>query len=750
MLDCSWLMLQPQLSSQLAPKVHLLIVAEIISDVSPIAEVLTADGINFTYDVATPQVASQSSLHRKSYHAVLYYRTARERVASLLNLLAILEHFQPAIPLILITKALGEEVAVQLMKVGIEDYVLQEKLFCLPQILRRSLAKAATKQQEKVDSAYLDKQIQQQVIIKRIMEKMRDNQVLDEILQTTVNLLAESFPVNGCLLFRFVSPDKVRICYVSQAANQRENICEKIYLINPAYNSELISRKPLVFNIIDESTPEVLKAMSQDVPMRSLLLMPLQYQQLKIGGIILYCNDRNYEWKEDILEVVNGVAIQCVIAIYQREIAGKLAEENRREKLISKISKVVNSQLEPREILQQIGQQVGRSFEVDRVIIFLEKNGEFQFCQEWRKNQQIPSLLGKKISPSHCPELFDANSQFRLGKVFQASNRTACTELSFRSSLSTLEAEQQQNMAFVWIPILLRDRFIGGFILELDSREKQFSQEEIATIETIANQTAIAIDYAQNYYHLEEQIKQRNQAMEEANRSRSVFLSQMSHELRTPLTGILGFSRVLMDQLYGPLNDKQMQYMNALHSCGDHLLSLINDLLDLSKIEAKREELFLERVPVEEICLASMSVVQEKAREGNLELSLEIAPEIGICIADQRRLKQILVNLLSNAIKFTEAGSVILKVSQQEKMLLFSVVDTGIGINQADLKTLFQPYRQIKTHLHRKHKGTGLGLALSRELARLHGGDLTATSEPGKGSCFTLYLPKRNWENVRD
>ena len=198
---------------------------------------------------------------------------------------------------------------------------------------------------------------------------------------------------------------------------------------------------------------------------------------------------------------------------------------------------------------------------------------------------------------------------------------------------------------------------------------------------------------------------------------------------------------MLLERIYGELNSKQTQYISAIADSGEHLLSLINDLLDISKIEANREELYPETLSVEEICLSSMSLLEERASQAGLQLHLDLHPDVTVCDADQRRLKQILVNLLSNAIKFTESGSVTLKVEPQENWLNFSVIDTGIGISEANLKTLFQPFQQIQTPLHRKHKGSGLGLALSRKLARLHGGDLTATSEEGKGSCFTLSLP---------
>jgi signal transduction histidine kinase len=215
----------------------------------------------------------------------------------------------------------------------------------------------------------------------------------------------------------------------------------------------------------------------------------------------------------------------------------------------------------------------------------------------------------------------------------------------------------------------------------------------------------------------------------------------MTHELRTPLASILGFAKMLREELYGPLNAKQKQYVSGIIGSGEHLLALVNDFLDLSKIDANREELFLEKVVVEDICLASLAIVETKAEEAGLTLNLEIAPDISFCCVDQRRVKQILVNLLSNAVKFTKSGNINLQVKLEERMLVFSVIDTGIGITATDMEKLFQPFQQLNNSLNRKQKGTGLGLAVSRKLAQLHGGSLSVTSEPGQGSCFTLRLP---------
>lgn len=223
----------------------------------------------------------------------------------------------------------------------------------------------------------------------------------------------------------------------------------------------------------------------------------------------------------------------------------------------------------------------------------------------------------------------------------------------------------------------------------------------------------------------------------------SDYFSHLNHELRSPLANILQFAKMLKAQHFGPLNQKQAEYMSGIITSSNHLFELINDYLDIAKIDANSEELYIEKIAVEDICDAATVMIQGKAKEKDLQLILDIAPEVDFCHADSLRLKQILINLLSNAIKFTEQGSVTLKVVAIPHWLTFSVIDTGIGISEADATKLFQPFQQLNTPLHRKQKGTGLGLALSRKLAQLHGGDITLQSEEGKGSCFTLSLPRR-------
>ncbi|NJL84081.1 MAG: hybrid sensor histidine kinase/response regulator, partial [Chloroflexaceae bacterium] len=217
----------------------------------------------------------------------------------------------------------------------------------------------------------------------------------------------------------------------------------------------------------------------------------------------------------------------------------------------------------------------------------------------------------------------------------------------------------------------------------------------------------------------------------------------MSHELRTPLNAILGLSDLLCQGVHGDLNAKQHEYSECIHSSGEHLLALISDILDLSKVEAGREELELVPIVVADLCTYCLSIVQERADAGGLRLRQAIDPQLDLCIADERRLRQMILNLLSNAVKFTPAGEVTLSITKHPHSIHFTVTDTGIGIAPDQLPTLFRPFHQLDSRLNRRYEGTGLGLALTQRLAQLHGGEVTVESTLGQGSRFTIVLPDR-------
>lgn len=247
------------------------------------------------------------------------------------------------------------------------------------------------------------------------------------------------------------------------------------------------------------------------------------------------------------------------------------------------------------------------------------------------------------------------------------------------------------------------------------------------------------------------ELSQANTELSRVMRSKDDFLSAMSHELRTPLNAVLGLSESLAEGVYGDMNAKQVQSINTIAESGHHLLSLINDLLDLAKIGAGKMELELNNVNVEDVCQASLRFVMEQAQTKKINLTLAMDNKSVTLTADERRLKQILVNLLSNAVKFTpNGGSVTLetKCDLESESLMFSVRDTGIGIAAEDLCRLFSPFTQLDSKLSRQYAGTGLGLTLVLKLVELHGGSVAVESEIGKGSRFTVRIPCKGLENV--
>lgn len=230
-----------------------------------------------------------------------------------------------------------------------------------------------------------------------------------------------------------------------------------------------------------------------------------------------------------------------------------------------------------------------------------------------------------------------------------------------------------------------------------------------------------------------------------ANRHKSAFLANMSHELRTPLNAVIGFSEVLGERIFGELNDKQAEYVGDIHQSGHHLLSLINDILDLAKIEAGRLELQLDAFALPQTIENALVLMKERAARRQVELARELAPDLGEVTGDERKIKQVLINLLSNAVKFTPAGGrvTVCAARDGDDALRVEVRDTGVGIRPEDQAVIFEEFRQASGDYAQKQEGTGLGLALSRRLVEAHGGRIGVVSAFGQGSTFWFTLPIR-------
>jgi signal transduction histidine kinase len=295
----------------------------------------------------------------------------------------------------------------------------------------------------------------------------------------------------------------------------------------------------------------------------------------------------------------------------------------------------------------------------------------------------------------------------------------------------------------VGVPMLRDGRSIGGMVLAR-YEVRPFSERELDLVQTFADQAAIAIENVRLF----NEIQDKSRALEVASQHKSEFLANMSHELRTPLNAIIGFSEVLLQGLFGDVNEKQREYLADVLGSGQHLLSLINDILDLSKIEAGRMDLELSTFRFRDALDSGLTIVRERAARHAIQLNAAVSSDVGTVEADERKVKQILYNLLSNAVKFTpDGGRVDVSVRADNGDVRVEVRDTGIGVAAEDQEQIFEEFRQVGRE--RSREGTGLGLTLTKRFVELHGGRIWLESTPGKGSTFTFTLPLRRAAAVR-
>jgi signal transduction histidine kinase len=306
--------------------------------------------------------------------------------------------------------------------------------------------------------------------------------------------------------------------------------------------------------------------------------------------------------------------------------------------------------------------------------------------------------------------------------AYQSSVRDTLIRFGYRALLS--------------VPLLREDQIIGSLSFNRKA-PGEFPPEVVDVLRTFATQSALAIQNARLFREIADKSRQ----LEAASQHKSEFLANMSHELRTPLNAIIGFSEVLAEKMFGDVNAKQAEYLQDILESGRHLLSLINDILDLSKIEAGHMELEPAEFDLSGAIDNALTLVRERATRRGITLGRTIDERLGIVHGDERKVKQILLNLLSNALKFTpEGGRIDIGGRLDGEIAEVSVADTGVGIAPADQEAVFEEFKQVGA-AERKAEGTGLGLALSRKFVELHGGKIWVRSELGRGSTFTFTLP---------
>jgi len=476
--------------------------------------------------------------------------------------------------------------------------------------------------------------------------------------------------------------------------------------------------------------------------LRSLLAVPMLRDGEPIGTIAVG-RRQSGPFPQEQVELLQTFASQAVIAIENArlfsEVQARTAELTRSvDELtaLGEVSRALSSTLNLETVLQTIVTQANQL-------------AGTAGCTIWEYNGPRAEF---RLRASHYADEADAARLQALGRVTtiprgrgvttQVMERRQpvqivdiATEGMYESPIRRPLVETGHR-ALLGIPLLSEDEVIG--VLAVTRKTPgEFAPEIVRLLSTFATQSALAIQNARLFLEIEDKSRQ----LEVASQHKSEFLANMSHELRTPLNAIIGFSEVLAEGMFGEINDKQAEYLRDILDSGRHLLSLINDILDLSKIEAGRMELELEDFDLPGAIDNALTLVRERAGRRGIALGRAIEGRVGVIRADERKVKQVLLNLLSNAIKFTsQGGRVDVRAAVNGALVEVSVADTGVGIAPEDREAVFEEFRQVGTAA-KKVEGTGLGLALSRKFIELHGGRIWVKSEVGVGSTFTFTLP---------
>ena len=593
-----------------------------------------------------------------------------------------------------------------------------------------------------------EQQLQQQAdrdyLLGAIALRIRQSLDLEEILHRTVDEIRQFLQTDRVLVYRFDAQHGVLVAASVAPECALSKTCDAHQIWYRNDNARYEQGQTYVVNdIAQQNLPPDYLAFMQQIQVKAKLVVPLAQGDELWGVLAVHHCGAVRQWQAFEIDLVQKLAVQVAIAIQQAQLFSQLQHQAQREQLLNQLGQAANSSLDPDHILQEIVDRTGESFGVDRVLMFTI-NDLICVRNEWLTHSTIPSLINYTFPASDWTDLADPNSDFNQGRAFYVFDMAQVAATLGRQA----QVNDGQTLSVLCAPIFIREKLFGALSLHTTTCYRTFTGDEVQFLQRIADQTAIALYNAQSYEHLEQVVQQRTQELEQekliseaANRAKTEFLTTMSHELRTPLNAVLGLSQVLQREIFGSLSAKQLEYINHIHSSGEHLLMLINDILDLAKVEAGRETLMPTVVAAHDLCEYCLTMVREQATLQGLELISRLDDDAKLCTADERRLKQMLLNLLSNAVKFTPAGTVSLTVRKEPQGISFTVADTGIGIPADKLNLLFQPFSQLDGQLTRRYPGTGLGLALTRKLARLHGGDITVSSVLGTGSEFTLFLP---------
>jgi len=587
----------------------------------------------------------------------------------------------------------------------------------------------------------LDTQTATSEILRVISRSQTDVQpVFDAILQSAVRLLGG---YSGTVT-RVVG-DQIEIAALASTdatgdAAQRTRYPQSLHS-RGSHATAIRNRTPFISadTQTDLGLPEPVRAFARVRGFRGLVVVPLLRQDEVLGAISVTRREAG-GFTNDEIALLQTFSDQAVIAIENARLLSELQERTQEltrsvDQLtaLGEVGRAVSSTLDLETVLTTIVSRAVELSGLDEGVVFEYDEGEEAFVQRAATEQQ-----GGRLA--------EARRTTRVRKGEGVVGRTALTleptQVADITVPGAYESRIRENLiasgvrALLAVPMVREDRLIGTLVVAR-YQPGTFADGAIDLLRTFATQSALAIQNARLFREIEDKSRQ----LEVASQHKSEFLANMSHELRTPLNAIIGFSEVLTDRMFGELNEKQEEYLKDIYASGTHLLSLINDILDLSKIEAGRMELELTEFDLPIAIDNALTLVRERAGRRSIALHATLNPELGPIQADERKVRQVVLNLLSNAIKFTpEGGRIDVSAMPKDGLVEVSVTDTGVGIAPQDQEAVFEEFRQVGAAA-KKVEGTGLGLTLCRKFVELHGGKIWVKSQLGRGATFTFTLP---------